>query len=359
MKASILDDRAATAEIDRSNMLQTLEETPETYEQAYAAALKSKNLPRPFSRLPSSLALVGMGGSAITGDILKDWLLEGRVPIEVMRGLRLPGSVTASTCVLLTSYSGQTSETLKALSEVRRRKSRIACTTSGGEMLKVCREERISHVQVRAGLQPRAALPHLISASLAILEGWRICSRRTTYPELRTAIEEMKELRNVIGFARAQTENPAKQLAVQLCGRIPFIYASELMTAVGRRFKNQLNENSKILSKFEVIPEMLHNEVEAWRMLREDRFADSVSFVFLRASEKEAELFERLMGLIREAGSKAVHEIYLESPTKLATILATIYYCDYVSFYLAIARGFDPTRIDMISSLKQPRSQAA
>lgn len=355
MHAAVLDDRSATAEIDRRNMLQVLEDTPETYEQTYAAALYSKSLPRSLHRVPSRVVFVGMGGSGIAGDILKDWLFESDVPIEVVKGPRLPGSVTKNACVLAASYSGQTFETLKVLNEARRRKSTVGCVASGGVMLEICRKKGIPHIEVTGGLQPRAALPCIFSASLVMLERWGICSRRTTRAQSRAATEQMRELRKTIGFASTHSENPAKQLAVQLLGRIPFVYASEFLASVGRRFKNQLNENSKVLAKCEVLPEILHNEIESWRMLKEGHFADSTSFVFLRGSKEEAEMFERLMCLIRESGGKTVHEIYLNSSAKLSGLLASIYYCDYVSFYLAIARGVDPTPVDAISSFKSRR----
>jgi glucose/mannose-6-phosphate isomerase len=356
MQSGALDDKAATAKIDRQNMLRILEETPEAYEQAYTAALKSNTLPHTPARSPAHLALVGMGGSAIAGDILKAWLFESPTTIEIIRGSRLPGSITASTYVLVTSYSGQTAETLKALKEARRRKSRVSCIASEGELLKICRKGKIPHVEVRRGLQPREALPHLLSASLVTLERWGVCSHRNVRAELRTVAEQLLELRKTIGFARRQSENPAKQLAVQLQDTIPFIYAPQPLAAAGRRFKNQLNENSKVLAKFEVIPEMLHNEVQGWRMLKEGRFADSVSFVLLRGceTEDEADQFDRLTRLIREGGGKGVYEMSVNSRTRLACILATIYYCDYVSFYLAISRGVDPTPIDTIQLLKGP-----
>jgi len=354
MHAGILDDEAAVAKIDQENMLQVLDDTPEAYKEAYAAALECDTLPHALARSPTHLALVGMGGSAIAADILKDWLFESQTTIEVVRSPRLPGSITAGTCVLVASYSGQTTEALKALKEARRRKTRVSAIASEGELLSICQEDGIPHVQVKAGLQPREALPHLFSASLAILDRWGICNQRSVQAELKTVTEQLGELRKTIGFSRPQSSNPAKQLAVRLQGTIPFIYTPQLMAAAGRRFKNQLNENSKVLSKFEVLPEMLHNEVQSWHMLKEGSVADSVSFIFLRGceAEDEAEQFKRLKDLIR-SGGRAVHEISVRSPTRLATLLATIYHCDYVSFYLALVRGVDPTPIDTIQSLKR------
>jgi len=355
MRTDILDDRAAVAKIDRENMLRILDETPETYEQAYAAALKADTLPRTLTQSPSHVAFVGMGGSAIAADILKDWLFESAATIEVIRGSSLPGSITAGTCVLVTSYSGHTAEALKALKEARRRKNRVTCIASEGEMIKICQQNGIPHVKVSAGLQPREALPHLLSASLAALERWAICDRRSVQAELRTVTEQLVKLRNRIGFSESQTKNPAKKLALQLRGTIPFIYTSQILAGAGRRFKNQLNENSKVLAKFEALPELLHNEAQGWHMLSEGSIARCVSFVLLRGceSEDESKQFDQLTGLIRKDGGKGVYEISLKSPTRLANILSTIYYCDYVSFYLAIVRGIDPTPIETIWTLKR------
>jgi glucose/mannose-6-phosphate isomerase len=354
MQPSVLDDKIAASAIDRGNMLRVLEETPEAYEQAYSAALDSDTLPRTAARSPSNLTLVGIGGSAIAADIVKDWLFESPTSIEVIRGSRLPGSVTAGTYVLITSYSGHTAEPLKALNEARRRKSRVSCIASEGELLQVCRENRLPHVPVRTGLQPREALPDLLCASLATLEKWKICGHKSVRAELSTVVKQLGEVRDAIRFARPKSENSAKQLALQLQGTIPFIYASQFLASAGRRFKNQLNENSKVLAKFEVLPEMLHNEVQGWHMLEEKEFADLTSFVFLRGCETEdgAEQFDRLTSLIRQEGGRA-YEIFLNSRTRLSSILATIYYCDYVSFYLATARGVDPTPIDTIRLLKE------
>jgi len=355
MRRKTLDERAATAKIDRENMLQVLEETPGIYERAYTAAMGSDTLPDAPARSAPGLALVGMGGSAISADILKDWLFESQIPIEIVRGPQLPGSIIAQTCVLVVSYSGQTTETLRALREASKRKSTIACIASGGELITTSRNSGLPHVQVRSGLQPREALPDLFAASAAVLVKWGICNHESVLAELRAVGEQLDELGKKIGFPCVLARNPAKQLAVQLHDTIPFIYAAQLLGAAGRRFKNQLNENSKVLAKFEVLPEMLHNEVQSWQMLKERSYADSVSFVLLRGCESkdETEKFDRLASMIRAAGSKKVQVVSMESPTRLANILGTIYFCDYVSFYLAILRGVDPTPIATIQTLKR------
>ncbi len=355
MHIDILDDRTAAQNIDRQDMLHVLEETPQTYESAYRAALKSDTLPRILLHAPDHLMLVGIGGSAIAADIIRDWLYESETTIEVVRGSKLPGSVTKSTYVLACSYSGQTAETLEALREVRQRKSRVACIASGGKLIDICKARRIPHVQIKAGLQPRAALPHLFSASAAILGRWKICSSRTIHSELEEVAKELASLRESIGFGRPLAENSAKQLAIQLVGTFPIVYSSQFLSAAGRRFKNQLNENSKVLAKSENVPEMLHNEVQGWRVLKEVAFADSLSFVLLKGGEAEDEVgrLNRLSDLIRESGGRGVHEISFKSKSRLVSILSAIYYCDYVSYYVALARRVDPTPVETIWALKQ------
>ena len=226
-------------------------------------------------------------------------------------------------------------------------------------MIRTCQASRIPYVQVRAGLQPRAALPYLFSASLAMLTRWRICHRRTARTELKNATKALTTLRDAIGFNQPYAKNPAKQLAIQLMGTFSFVYSSQFLSAASRRFKNQLNENSKVIAKHESTPEMLHNEVQSWYMLKEAAFADSVSFVLLRGCETkdEAARLDQLATIIRDQGGRSVHEVCLGITSRLAAILATIYYCDFVSYYLAVARRVDPTPIETIWTLK--RSMAA
>jgi hypothetical protein len=97
---------------------------------------------------------------------------------------------------------------------------------------------------------------------------------------------------------------------------------------------------------------MLHNEVEAWRMLNDEKLAGLLSFIFLREREDEAEAFKELADLVRKAGVRNVSEVFLKSPTLLASLLSTVHFCDYVSFYLAIAGRVDPTPINTIQTLK-------
>jgi glucose/mannose-6-phosphate isomerase len=353
MRKSILDDTVAMAKIDRSGMLEVLEEIPCAYDQAYDSASGSRSLPHVFSSPPPYLAFVGMGGSAIAADIVKEWFFNARTSIEPIRGSKLPGSIGPGTCVLIASYSGQTAEALEALNEARKRGAEISCIGSGGNLLQLCSENGIPHIKIASGLQPREALPHLLCASLVTLERWAICDHQTIRIELTVLKEQLQRLRKKIGVKQPQAKNPAKQLALKLHETIPFIYASRHLAPAGRRFKNQLNENSKMLAKFEVLPEMLHNEVQGWQML-EEGFADHVSFVLLNgnADEQEIEQFMRMKRLMHKRGVKKVHEVRLNSPTIPTGILTTIYYCDFVSFYLAIARGVDPTPVRTIQSLK-------
>jgi glucose/mannose-6-phosphate isomerase len=168
-------------------------------------------------------------------------------------------------------------------------------------------------------------------------------------------------LRDAIGFNQPYAKNPAKQLAIQLMGTFPFVYSSQFLSVAGRRFKNQLNENSKVIAKHESTPEMLHNEVQSWYMLKEATFARSVSFVLLRGCETkdEATRFDRLATIIRDQGGTSVHEVSLGIASRLPAILATIYYCDFVSYYLAVARGVDPTPIETIWTLKRSTASQA
>ncbi|HFE63983.1 MAG TPA: SIS domain-containing protein, partial [Caldithrix sp.] len=71
-----------------------------------------------LSLLPDSFDLVlltGMGGSAITGDLMAAFLQNTvTIPFLVNRNYTLPGFVNKRSLVLASSYSGNTEETLAA-----------------------------------------------------------------------------------------------------------------------------------------------------------------------------------------------------------------------------------------------------
>lgn len=218
-------------------------------------------------------------------------------------------------------------------------------------MKRISQTNGIPHIDIKAGLEPRTAFPFLFVASTLILA--LLSDKEDVAKEIREASDELGSLRNRIGWNVACTENPAKQLAVNLVDSIPVAYAFWKNGGLARRFKNQLNENCKIPVMLSILPEACHNELEAWSRVR--NYKSKFSHVFLRACESDEESIriEETQRSLSEVGAINIHEVRGEGNTRVSQLLSVIYFVDYVSFYLAVLQGIDPTPWEKIQELKK------
>lgn len=350
---NILDDISRLTSIDRSCMLSILQHTPEDLQEAI-------KIPQPYSTsamsrsIPSNVVIVGVGGSSIAGDVVSNWLSDDvTVPIFVDRGLRLPRFAGKDTLVIATSYSGDTNETLGQFDEARRRRCILHVITSGGRLDKISKEYDVPVARLKSGIPPRTAFPQIIVAVSSILQEHGVIRDLS---DIQSAGEDLKKIREKLDFTKDTDQNPAKQMALRLVSKFPVIYSLDRMSSAARRLKNQLNENSKVHSKFDVIPEICHNEVESWPELASDLWRSRFSLVFItddNEDEKETRIVEGTVTFLRRLGIQDLLEIKGTGSNRLGKLLSAIYMGDYVSFYLAIARGIDPTPINEISRLKK------
>ena len=322
--------------VDKSNMLGHLMRFPEMCEEALSAKIALPAIK------PSNLVVAGMGGSGIAGDLLEDWL-DLPIPLRVCKDYGLPAWVGERSMVFAISYSGDTEETLACFSEAVEKNARVVAICSGGKLEKLCGEFGMPNLRVPAGLQPRAALPYLFFSAvlalkkLGLLEG-REAEIEESFGLLRTMRGEM---------APGSEPNPAERIALELKGTMPVIYAPTGFGGVAKRLKNQFNENSKILARVELFPELCHNEIVGLSSAPENH-----SFIFLREPGESTQMKKRIeftLGLLK--GRKTM-VMQARGKGRLARILSLVYLGDFVSFYLAILRGVDPTPVHEIDLLK-------
>jgi glucose/mannose-6-phosphate isomerase len=341
-----LDDLDLVAKLDPSCMLEAVDHFPDAlHGRKYQSERELKGGKLRFR----SVVLMGMGGSASAGDVVFDWLRrELTVPVFVHREPSLPGFVNSRTLFVAISYSGETSETLQAFREANARRSRLIGIGTGGKLAGLCAKFRAPFIQVEASVAPRAALTQLVVATGTALEDLQVVP--STSFELRQAWRELLPLRN---RSRVQTDlekNPAKRLASKLLEHFLALYSLQRSSSVGRRFKNQLAENSKEVAKYEALPESCHNEIEAWR-----DSPDHSLPVLIRDTEESA--FER--SIIEAFGStissaSPVSPIHVRVPSHglLSRLLCPILFLDYVSVYLALLKRIDPTPTQLIVKYK-------
>ena len=297
------------------------------------------------------IVLTGMGGSAIGGDLLRSYLNDSlTIPVTVNRQYVLPAFVDRSTLVIVSSYSGNTEETLSAYRDARRKKARIVCISSGGEVERLARRWGDPLIKIPGGYSPRAALGYSFFPLLLALTRFGLVSSRTG--EINETIR-LLELRAPIFADPTRPGNEPMAVAEQLHGSLPIIYAGgDRLDAIVLRWRGQICENAKQLAYGHVFPEMNHNELVGWQELP-DLLRQAV-VVFLRDKgvhrriQRREELTKQLVG----ERAKNTLEVWSEGKSYLARLFSLVYFGDWVSFYLAILNGVDPVPVHAIDLLK-------
>ncbi len=348
---SILNDAAAMRQKDPGGMMSHLESFPAYLREAQEIG-RGADVTVSAQGVTSILVL-GMGGSAIGGELVSGFLFGNlRVPMGVLRGYDLPAYVGPETLVFVSSYSGNTEETLSGYAHARERGARIICSTTGGEVGRLAAEHGHDTVVVPAGLPPRAALPYSLVPMLVVLS--RLGLIEDPSPEIADAAAVAQRRVAELGPDVPEDGNAAKSIARWFHGHVPVVYGTAPMTAVvANRWAGQLSENSKTIGHRNELPEMNHNEIVGWS--GPCTLAGEARAVFLRDSDDHSRVARRIeftMGEVDASGAQA-REVVSEGSTRLGRMISLVSVGDFVSFYLAMLDGVDPTPVATIDRLKK------
>ncbi len=335
--------------IDPSNMYQLVKDTPRFAREALAIA--SAAPVRMNVRGVENIVLCGLGGSAIGGDLLKSYLAdELRVPFHVNRNYTIPRFVGPKTLVIISSYSGNTEETTTAHREAAKRKAKILCISSGGATAKNARTRKNPMITIPGGLPPRAALPYSFFPLLITLAQLRLIKSKSR--DIKETLSLLETLSSTYGNPEA-IDNQALRIAQQLTGRIGVIYAStERFDAVATRWRGQMAENAKTLMWGHVLPEMNHNELVGWKVLRNQMQDMQVIFLRDRGDHPRIRMRMDITKSILGSFTSRITEVWSEGTSVLARMFSLTYLGDWVSFYTAILNGEDPSPVAVIDFLK-------
>ncbi len=351
---AVLDDNHFISERDPEGMLAMLSGLPDQCETALKIG-QDAVLPG----LPGELrqvVMAAMGGSAIGSDLIRVLVArQSGVPFAVCRDYTLPAYVNKQTLVFLTSYSGNTEETLSAYRSAGERGALRIAVTTGGRLAELANSDGVPVVRVPQGLPPRSAIGYLFLVALVMLERLGVIGHQEGYGELLAILRSHRE---EFGHSSPVSRNRAKDLAIRLLGKIPVIYGTAGATeVVATRWKGQFNENAKSLAYWNVYPEMNHNELVGFEappdLLR------SLFLVHLRDAtdhphiQARMEIVKRL--LTKRVGGLA--EFSGQGETLLARLFSLIYLGDFTSVYLALLCGINPRPVQVIDYLKQELSQ--
>lgn len=307
-----------------------------------------------LDRVYSNIVLGGLGGSAIGGDLVRSYLGNDlAIPFEIVRGYDLPASARNNTLVIISSYSGNTEESLSLFDQALARGLRPVCITAGGKLLEQARTLNLTTVTLPAGFQPRAALAYSFASVLMVLESAGVTSGEEV--KIQNAATLCAELASE--YQNLSSDNTALSLARDLVHSVPVIYSSDVLGTVNVRWRGQIHENAKHFAFGSVLPEMNHNEINGWQLPHD--LIQHFSAIMLRSPKDEhprvQKRFEVLTEILREKGVQ-VHSVEAAGDDRLSRMFSLIVLGDWVSFYLAMLTEVDPTPIPSIDRLKEALS---
>jgi glucose/mannose-6-phosphate isomerase len=341
-----LDDVARIERCDPYDARRVLAEFP----AQCRAARGLRAAPAPHAATPRLVMVAAMGGSAASGDLLAACAADTLdVPVLVHRGYGLPPAAGQDTLVIAASYSGDTVETVSAAEAAIVRRTPIVVVTAGGELARLAASKGAPRVTLPSGLMPRMALGYLFFPQLEILRSVGLSV--ATDGEVEEALDVMEALGKEVAPERPAAVNPAKQLALAIGGRLAVIYGGPTTAVSAYRWKTDFEENAKVLATAGVLPEMNHNEIEAWG----EPGSRALHLVLLRDAGESAEIGRRF-AVLRDLignGAGGLSETWTRGQGRVARLLSLALLGQWVSYYMALVRDVDPWTVPRLDEFKR------
>jgi len=339
----MLDDLKMIHERDAQDALGVAGKQWQQLQQAYDLAFKPKADVK-------NVVFAGMGGSAFPGFFFQTW--PGlSVPFEIVRNYSLPKYVDEHTLVIVSSYSGNTEETLAALDDAISRKAQIVVIAAGGKLAERARVEKHPLLLIPGGIQPRMSSFYFIPAFFKLFQSLHFIEDGTADQLL--AVSEWLKSQNDSWKPEVPTaQNQAKQIALELMGKTVIMYSGPLLAPAANKWKICFNENAKNLAWWNQYPEFNHNEFIGWSSHPVDK---PFAVVEIRSNlehnriQKRFEVAERLLSgkrpaplVVQPRGDTLPQQLFWSSMLG-----------DYVSIYVALLNGVNPTPVDLVEKFKK------
>ncbi len=289
------------------------------------------------------IVLTGLGGSGIGGSVVQNYVSDKiPVPFIVNKDYFLPSFVNEDTLVIASSYSGNTEETLSAMNQALKAKATVICITSGGKLSEISKKKKLDCILLPAGMPPRACLGYSMIQVLYVLHHFGFI-KNDFEKSIKAAIKLLNADENEI-------KKQAKSIAKKLIGKTPIIYTAANFEGVGIRFRQQINENGKMLCWHHVIPEMNHNELVGWRDKDHTRVV-----VFIR-NEDDYKRTQMRMDINKY--TPHLIELWSKGKSFFEKVFYIVHITDWVSLYLADLHEVDAMDIEVIDHLKNELAKA-
>ncbi len=349
-----LNSQKEIEEFDKGKILASIKMLPDQIKQTWEE-IKELKIPKSYKNV-DNVIICGMGGSALGGRIVDSLMVDRiRVPIELFTEYDVPNYVDKNTLVIVSSYSGNTEETLSAAHEAINKGAKLFGITTGGKLAEFFKKNNLpSYVyeaKTNPSNQPRMGLGYSIGATLSILAkcGYIHLSDDDIYELIITSRTFAKEFDVDV----PENKNLTKLMAKKLKNKIPVLVSSEHLFGVTHAFKNQLNENSKTFSILFDIPELNHHLLEGLKFPAKAR--EILHFLFFKSDLFRKEVGKRY-DLTADVVERNGYQYSVYSPrstSKITQIFEILILGSFISFYLAALHEVSPSEIPWVDYFKE------
>jgi glucose/mannose-6-phosphate isomerase len=338
----MLDDLKYIHNLDKSDALGFIKKQPAQLKDIFDLGELDKGI--------ENVVFCGMGGSSLIAELARTWP-KLKVPFVVSKDYSVPSFVSEKTLVICASYSGNTEETIEALSRAEEKGAQIVVVAHGGKLVDIANEKNLPLARLREFPQPRTGIFSAYRALVEILVAAGLVDESVSaeleelVPRLEATVEEWDP-------TVAKSKNIAKQLALELAGKTPIIYAGPLMYPAAYKWKISANENAKNTAWCNETPEFNHNEMIGWTSHPTDKpfvVLDLLSSYEHPRVLKRFEVADRLLSGMRP---KAI-SIDAKGDSALEHMLYLVLFGDYVTTYLAMLNNVDPTPVGLVEKFKK------
>ena len=289
-----------------------------------------------------NVLITGLGGSGIGGTIISELITDRvAIPVLINKDYHIPNFVNEDTLVIASSFSGNTEETLNAFEIAKNKGAELSCISSGGALLDIAKEQSLNYIKLPKGKSPRAMLSYSLTQLFVLFEHYGLIDNFY-----------IKEINDTIALIEREEENiiaEADKITEMIHDKIPIIYATQGFEGMAIRFRQQINENAKMLCWHHIIPEMNHNELVGWTEKNE-----SLAVLFFR-NESDFNKNQQRIEITKTVVSKYTPhsiDIWSKGNTAIQNTLYFIHLCDWVSVLLSDKRNVDPIEVRVIDYLK-------
>ena len=349
-----LDNQTAIKKLDKNQVAASLANLPKQLTNSYNQAKKTK-LPASFTKI-DKLVFCGMGGSNLASELTRRIFgSEIKIPLVLVRGYNLPNFASKNTLVIISSYSGNTEETLSCLSQALKIKAKIICLSSGGKLEVLAKKYKLPYCKINPEFnpsnQPRHDIGSQLGTVLALFGKLKLI--KISDQEINDAAAQLVTLGFTLLPNSPQSKNPAKQLAQKLYQKNLYLIGAEHLSANAHILANQINESSKQLANPYKIPELNHHFLEGLSI--PEKVIKNTACLFLMSNNYSQPISKRFIITKKVLNAKKINSFILTSPDKnrLTEALLMLAYSSWISFYLAMLNRVNPAETPIVDWFKK------